>query len=101
MKEAPEVADALQAHLQAIALDGEAQQLLEGWPALRERYRQKDYVYHVRGKEVRQPLFSESLSQLQIPRVALPRFEDPGEILRFSLLENLPDPSPLPQESFR
>ncbi|RMF62604.1 MAG: methylmalonyl-CoA mutase, partial [Bacteroidetes bacterium] len=36
------------------------------------------------------PLFHESLSGTKVPRVALPRTQDPGERLRFALLENLP-----------
>jgi isobutyryl-CoA mutase len=64
--------------------------VLENWDALAEQYRQDDLVYHVRGKEIRQPLKHETLSGTKVPRVALPRTEDPGERLRFALTENLP-----------
>ncbi|MGA9175400.1 MAG: methylmalonyl-CoA mutase family protein, partial [Thermoactinomyces sp.] len=39
---------------------------------------------------IRVPLFTETLSGTQIPKVALPRFKDWGEILRWLHKENLP-----------
>ena len=57
---------------------------------LKERYSQDEYVYRVRGREIRTPLFTETLAGSRIPKVALPRFEDWGDILRWSLLENVP-----------
>jgi isobutyryl-CoA mutase len=71
-------------------LDARSRNVLENWDALAEQYRQDDLVYHVRGKEIRQPLKHETLSGTKVPRVALPRAEDPGERLRFALTENLP-----------
>jgi methylmalonyl-CoA mutase len=44
----------------------------------------------VRGKEVRVPLYTESLSHQKIPKISLPRFEDPGEIYSWLRRENLP-----------
>ncbi len=44
----------------------------------------------VRGKELRTPLWRTSLSGSRVPRVALPRFTDHGELLRFLRSENLP-----------
>ena len=44
----------------------------------------------MRGKEIRQPLFSKSLSHLKIARVAIPGFKDPGEIFRWLREENVP-----------
>ena len=44
----------------------------------------------VRDRETRTALTVRSLSGTRIPKVALPRFEDEGELLRFLLLENLP-----------
>lgn len=94
MVEAPDVADALRPRRDAIVLAPESTHYLAQWPVLQSRYHAKDYVYQVRGKDVRQPLYYKSLSQLDIPRVALPRYEDPGEILRFGLLENVPGAFP-------
>ena len=72
------------------ALDGETASLLAGWEPLREEYRSDDLVYSVRGREIRSPLYFESLARSRIPRVALPRFTDPGEIYRWLREENVP-----------
>jgi len=66
------------------------QQILSNWDEMAAQYQQEASVYHVRGKEIRTPQFSMSLSGLKIPRVALPRMEDAGERLRFALKENIP-----------
>ena len=71
-------------------LDPASRAVLDGWDALAERYRAAEYVYTVRGKDLRVPLSRETLSGTRVPRVALPRTEEPGERLRFALLENLP-----------
>jgi methylmalonyl-CoA mutase len=71
-------------------LDGRCRAILEQWDAVARQYREAEFVYHVRGREVRQPLYHETLSGTKVPRVALPRTEDPGERLRFALTENLP-----------
>ncbi len=44
----------------------------------------------VREKEVRSALKTVSLSGTRVPKVALPRYEDEGELLRFLYRENLP-----------
>jgi methylmalonyl-CoA mutase len=71
-------------------LDGYCQQILTHWDDLSAQYKQQNYVYEVRGKKIETPLFHESLSGLNIPRVALPRTQDAGERLAFALRENLP-----------
>ncbi len=71
-------------------LDPRCRTILDNWDAISATYRAEEYVYEVRGKEIRQPLYRETLSHTKVPRVALPRTEDPGERLRFALTENLP-----------
>ncbi|MCX4471665.1 methylmalonyl-CoA mutase family protein [Micromonospora sp. NBC_01655] len=71
-------------------LDGAVRRLLEQWPALRARYDGDEQVYTVRGKEIRTPLTRTTLSGTKVPRVALPRDGDDGELLRFLRGENLP-----------
>lgn len=65
-------------------------QNLENWDAQIERYQQEEYLYTVRGKTIRQPLTSRSLSGLDIPRVAVPSFLDVGDRLRWLRKENFP-----------
>jgi len=72
------------------ALDQETVDLLTGWHATRAAYLQDELVYEVRGREIRVPLKSESLAHQQIPKIALPKFKDPGEIYRWLRRENLP-----------
>ncbi|MFL5728310.1 MAG: cobalamin-dependent protein, partial [Cytophagaceae bacterium] len=68
-------------------LDPNCKAILDGWNNLIERYRKDKYQYKVRDKLIEQDLYSESLSQLRIPKVALPAFKDWGEILRWVLTE--------------
>lgn len=75
-------------------LDGECKRLLRQWPETKLKYEQEFFVYKVRDKEIKQPLFYESLSKLQIPKVSLPRYEDWGDILRWLLTENVPGEFP-------
>jgi len=64
--------------------------LLREWPAVADSYEGDEHAGVVRGKEVRTRLTRESLSGSRIPRVALPRYADRGELLRFLREENLP-----------
>ncbi len=71
-------------------LDGDVRELLAKWREVRARYEGDEYVYTVRGREIRAPLTRTTLSGTRLPRVALPRDEDEGELLRFLRKENLP-----------
>ena len=64
--------------------------LVENWPAVVKSYSGDEQVVRVRDRELRTALTRESLSGTRIPRVALPRYEDHGELLRFLRTENLP-----------
>ncbi|MFI0446181.1 fused isobutyryl-CoA mutase/GTPase IcmF [Actinomadura sp. 6N118] len=64
--------------------------LIEGWPAVVESYSGDEQVVKIRDRELRTELTRESLSGSRIPRVALPRYTDHGELLRFLRAENLP-----------
>ncbi|MFF0203814.1 fused isobutyryl-CoA mutase/GTPase IcmF [Streptomyces sp. NPDC005017] len=72
------------------ALPPEVTEQIEGWPAVVEAYAQDELVVKVRDKEIRTKLVRESLSGNKIPRVALPRYADHGELVRFWRGENLP-----------
>lgn len=68
--------------------------LLKEWPAKKEKYGHDDYTYVVRGKEIRVQTASHTLSHTKIPRVSLPRYEAWGDILKWSLQENVPGEFP-------
>jgi methylmalonyl-CoA mutase len=75
-------------------LDGECKRLLREWPETVKRYREDEFVYKVRDKEIRQSLYYQSLSQLRIPKISLPKYEAWGDILRWLLTENVPGEFP-------
>ncbi len=68
----------------------EDRDLVEGWDKLKERYRSKSYSYTVRDKKIQVMLTRESLSGLDIPKIALPAFTDKGDLYTWLRKENLP-----------
>lgn len=72
------------------AVDPSARRLLEQWDEIRARYTEDELVYQVRGKQIRVSLCSESLSHQKIPKISLPRYEDPGQIYTWLRREHLP-----------
>ncbi|TMH63050.1 MAG: methylmalonyl-CoA mutase [Betaproteobacteria bacterium] len=76
------------------ALAAEAKKLIDSWPKTVKAYSGDEQVVKVRGKELRTRLTSTSLSGTKLPKVALPRFEDHGELLRWRMRENLPGEFP-------
>ncbi len=75
-------------------VDQEARDLLADWPKTKEDYTGDELVVRIRDKELHTPLVRETLSGSKIPRVALPTFDDEGEVLRFLRKENLPGKFP-------
>ena len=63
---------------------------LTQWEGTRKRYKDSEYVFEVRGKEIRIPTHSTSLSENQIPKVALPTYQAWGDILNWLRKENVP-----------
>jgi methylmalonyl-CoA mutase len=88
----PELADLLQQ--KEAALEAGPRKLIEGWARTVEAYCGDEQVVKVRGKEIRTRLNATSLSGTRLPKVALPRFEDHGELLRWRMRENLPGEFP-------
>jgi isobutyryl-CoA mutase len=75
-------------------LDSASRTLLDQWPTTQELYARPEYVVKIRDREIRTQLTYDSLSGTKIRKVALPRYEDEGEILRFLLKENVPGSYP-------
>jgi methylmalonyl-CoA mutase len=82
------VADALQQAERELPAESAA--LLDEWPRVVEAYSGDEMVVKVRDKELRTRLTRETLSGNKVPRVALPRFSEDAELLRFLRSENLP-----------
>ena len=64
--------------------------LIEGWPAVVKAYTGDEQVVRIGDRELRTQLTRETLSGNRVPRVAVPRYTDHGELLRFLREENLP-----------
>ncbi|MFZ6673083.1 fused isobutyryl-CoA mutase/GTPase IcmF [Undibacterium sp. Xuan67W] len=75
-------------------LDAESKKLITMWPDMQAAYSGDEYVVKIRDKEIRTQLVSSTLSGTKIRKVALPRFVDHGEILRWLMLENVPGSFP-------
>ncbi len=75
-------------------LEPRARKLLDMWPQTKAAYTGDEYVVKIRGKEIRSALTTVSLSGTHVPKVALPKYEDDGEILRWQLTENVPGSFP-------
>jgi len=92
-KAAPGELDALVAQKEA-ALDARSRKLLDGWPKTVAAYSGEEQVVKVRGRETHTKLTTISLSGTRVRKVALPKYQDEGEILRWQLRENLPGEFP-------
>jgi methylmalonyl-CoA mutase len=57
-------------------------------------YSGEEFIYHVRGREIRVPLHSETLAHTRVPKVALPRYRSWGDRLEWLLQENVPGQFP-------
>jgi methylmalonyl-CoA mutase len=68
--------------------------LLDEWKETKSLYEKEFFEYNVRGKIIKQPLFVESLSHTKIPKIAVPKFKDWGDILGWQLQENFPGKFP-------
>ncbi len=72
------------------ALDRDTLENLDEWDSIKTTYTRDELVYQVRNREIRVPLYTESLAHSRIPKIALPRFQDPGEVYRWLREENVP-----------
>ncbi len=75
-------------------LDPKAKKLLDMWPRMQKAYSGDEYVVKIRDREVRTRLTHQTLSGTAIRKVALPRYEDHGELLKWLMLENVPGSFP-------
>ncbi|MEY2620068.1 MAG: hypothetical protein RL522_3070 [Pseudomonadota bacterium] len=81
-------------------LDVDARHLLQQWPAMQQAYAGDEYVVKIRDKEIRTALTTKSLSGTTIRKVALPSYEDHGEILKWLMLDNVPGSYPYTAGTF-
>jgi len=78
----------------------EARKLLAMWPDMQKAYAGDEYVVKIRDKEIRTALVHTTLSGNKIRKVALPQYEDHGEVLKWLMLENVPGSFPYTAGTF-
>ena len=69
-------------------------EIIGNWEIKKKTYKDPIYSFKVRNKEINIQTHTESLSHLQIPKIALPKYEAWGDILLWSLQENVPGEFP-------
>lgn len=68
--------------------------LIEEWGEKVKKYTEPVYTFKVRDKEIKIETHTESLSHTQLPKVSLPKYKSWGDLLRWSLQENVPGEFP-------
>jgi methylmalonyl-CoA mutase len=75
-------------------LSPDNRRIIENWSEKVKKYRDEFYVFKVRDKEIKIATHSKSLSNLQIPKISLPKYEAWGDLLKWNLQENVPGEFP-------
>ena len=78
----------------SLELDPKNLKLINDWAEVQEKYKNPVYSFKVRDKEIKMETHTESLSHSQIPKVALPKYEAWGDLLKWNLQENVPGEFP-------
>jgi methylmalonyl-CoA mutase len=68
--------------------------IIEAWSDKKARYVNPEYKFKVREKELTVKTHRETLSHSQIPKVVTPNYSGWGDVLRWSLQENVPGEFP-------
>lgn len=68
--------------------------IIQTWDEKVNKYKNPVYSFKVRDKEIKIQTHTESLSHSQIPKIALPKYQAWGDILRWNLQENVPGEFP-------
>jgi methylmalonyl-CoA mutase len=69
-------------------------EIILNWNHKIAKYKNPIYTFKVRDKEINIATHTESLSHTQIPKIALPKYEAWGDLLRWNLQENVPGEFP-------
>ncbi len=69
-------------------------EVIINWKEKVKKYKDPIYSFKVRNKEINVETHTESLSHIQIPKVSLPKYEAWGDILSWTLQENVPGEFP-------
>ena len=97
LSESPkEVISQIQSKYETLELDLHPKNkiLIESWDKVKKKYHEKIFKFRVRDKELSIETQSTSLSGSSIPKIALPKYEAWGDLLKWQLQENLPGEFP-------
>ncbi|SIQ77188.1 methylmalonyl-CoA mutase [Maribacter ulvicola] len=96
LKDEEDVLKAIEAAKEELRLDLDPhnQKIIDEWNEKKANYEGNFFTYVIRGKEVTVETTTKSLSQTAIPKVILPKYEGWGDILKWSLQENVPGEFP-------
>jgi len=75
-------------------LDPKNKVLLEQWASKIQRYKDPEFKFKVRNKELSIETHSKSLSGSEIPKISMPKYQGWGDILKWNLQENVPGEFP-------
>ncbi|MGI9551390.1 MAG: methylmalonyl-CoA mutase family protein [Aurantibacter sp.] len=75
-------------------LDPHHWKVILNWNKKADSYKEPSYGFKVRGEEIKIDTHSESLAHSKVPKVALPKYEAWGDLLRWALQENVPGEFP-------
>jgi isobutyryl-CoA mutase len=75
-------------------LDAYNWEVILTWGEKVQKYKNEFYTFKVRDKEIKIATHTESLSHSQIPKIALPKYQAWGDILKWNLQENVPGEFP-------
>ena len=81
-------------HTTKLNFDPKNWEIIQNWDEKKGLYQKSKFEFKVRDKVLELDTHTESLSHLQIPKVALPKYTAWGDILRWSLQENVPGEFP-------
>ena len=75
-------------------LDPKNKILIDNWEEVQKKYKEKIFKFKVRDRELSIETHSKSLSNSDIPKIALPKYEAWGDLLKWQLQENVPGEFP-------
>ena len=84
---------ALYTHVE-LDLDPKNKLLIEQWADKVQRYKDPEFKFKVRDKELSIQTHSVSLSGSDIPKISMPKYQGWGDILKWNLQENVPGEFP-------
>lgn len=95
-KSKTETIDDLEAKAAEVKLEIDPKNLkkIEEWPETVKKYSDDVYTFSVRGRDINIQTYTESLSHQKIPKIALPKYEGWGDLLKWMLKENIPGEFP-------